>query len=180
MSQQIDFLPKLTPRVIGKYSDHPWLDFEEPQVNLLQGMRGSGKGVAVDNIVEKLYNEGFNIWHIWGARSYENLYYIVNKNCREKYYNLKIIVNALHEKTFVSLKHRCEQKGLRNKEFEKYLDIAIQSGLVRKDNQDKYSVTEKGHAFHTNKFLHCNCHKSYQIVLIIPNSILRIPRSDCD
>jgi len=90
----LDFIPRLTPLEIGKFSVEPWLNFEEPTVVLCQGMRGSGKGVVVDTIVERLYSQGFNIWHLWGARSLENLYYVVNKNCKERYAKLKIIVDA--------------------------------------------------------------------------------------
>ena len=166
----LDFIPKLTPLEIGKFSDEPWLSFEEPTVVLCQGMRGSGKGVVVDSIVEKLYNQGFNIWHLWGARSLENLYYVVNKNCKEKYAKLKTIIDAFFEQNFLSLKTRCACKGLRGKELEKYIQTAIDIGLI-KNVGSKYKVTEDGIKLHLNKFLHCKCHKTYPVLWIVPDYI---------
>lgn len=80
-----DFIPQFKPRLPGKLANQPWLSTKEPQVILVQGMRGAGKGVTVDNIAEKLYTEGFLILHIWAARSFENLYWAICKNCNIKY-----------------------------------------------------------------------------------------------
>jgi len=74
---ETEFIPSFNQAVPEKLSKSGWLSSEEPQVLLFQGMRGSGKGVAVDNVAEKLFNEGLTILHIWGARSLENLFWCI-------------------------------------------------------------------------------------------------------
>ncbi len=166
-----DFVPQFTTKEVGNFADKPWLDLDDPQVILVQGMRGAGKGVTIDNIVQRMYDEGFNIWHLWGARSLENLYYIVNKNCKEKYHNLKVIVDAFYEQNFLKLGQRCECKGLRREEFDGYLDLAIQSGLVKNVSEKSYKLTDKGHDLHFNKLLHCNCFKTIPVSWMVPNYV---------
>jgi len=41
-----DFVPQFTTKEVGNFADKPWLDLDEPQVILVQGMRGAGKGVT--------------------------------------------------------------------------------------------------------------------------------------
>ena len=89
-----DFIPQFRHKIPKKFTEEKWLRTDEPQVILFQGMRGSGKGVAVDKTAEELYKEGVNIWHIWGARSFENLYWAINKNCGEHYSKLRTILQA--------------------------------------------------------------------------------------
>jgi len=132
----------------------------------------------LDNIVQNMYDEGFNIWHLWGARSLENLYYIINKNCKEKYHNLKIIVDSFYENTFLKLNQICECKGLRKKDFEGWLDLAIQSGLVLKVERG-YRLSDKGSDLHHNKLLHCNCYKTIPVSWMVPNYI-RIDEESLD
>lgn len=91
-----DFIPKFKQRKPEKFATKDWLDFEEPQIIFYQGMRGSGKSAMVNKTVERLYKEGFLILHVWGARSLENLYYAINKNCKTHYNKLKIIVDAFY------------------------------------------------------------------------------------
>jgi len=74
-----------SPKKPLKLGDGPWLDGRIPQVILFQGMRRSGKGYAVDCVAERLYNVGILILHIWGARSFENLYWAINKNCKARW-----------------------------------------------------------------------------------------------
>ncbi len=63
---EIEFIPLFRSKKPQKFMDDGWLKTNEPQVILFQGMRGSGKGVAVDRTAEELYKQGINIWHIWG------------------------------------------------------------------------------------------------------------------
>lgn len=72
-----------------KLADEPLLNFNEPQIIFITGMRGSGKGVSVDAQAEELYKQGINIWHLWGARSFENLYWVINKKLWCKTCNIK-------------------------------------------------------------------------------------------
>ncbi|MGQ0791481.1 MAG: hypothetical protein ACT4NJ_04555, partial [Nitrosopumilaceae archaeon] len=106
-----------SPKKPLKLGDGPWLDSNIPQVILFQGMRRSGKGYAVDWVAEELYKSGILILHIWGARSFENLYWAINKDCKARWVE--------------------------------ELKIHPERG------QD----------------LHCNCHKAYPIVWIVPDYI---------
>lgn len=103
-----DFIPQFKPRLPGKLANQPWLSTKEPQVILVQGMRGAGKGVTVDNIAEKLYKEGFLILHIWAARSFENLYWAICKNCKEKYDQWKKEYNTNYRKENPNFKDKTE------------------------------------------------------------------------
>jgi len=80
-----DFEPHFIDKHSKKLADDPWLDYEDPEIILVQGMRNSGKSVTTEYIAEKYYEKGFNIWHLWGARSFENLYWAINKNCKQNY-----------------------------------------------------------------------------------------------
>ena len=50
------FNAKTKTNQVQKLTSGDWIDSEEPQVLLYQGMRSSGKGVAVDYSAERLYN----------------------------------------------------------------------------------------------------------------------------
>lgn len=80
-----DFEPYFIDKHSKKLTEGDWMNYEEPQVILVQGQRGSGKSVVTEYLAEKYYEKGFNIWHLWGARSFENLYWAVNKNCKKNY-----------------------------------------------------------------------------------------------
>jgi len=125
-----DFAPSFVPRKPKKFTDEPWLSFDEPQVILWQGMRSSGKGVAVDNTAEQLYKAGINIWHLWGARSFENLYWAVNKNCIDHYKKMKIITDAFYQKEIHGLENYCLQNGLKKEEYERYLKIMQEEKMI--------------------------------------------------
>jgi len=49
-----DFIPQFRHKIPKKFTEEKWLRTDEPQVILFQGMRGSGKGVAVDKTAEEL------------------------------------------------------------------------------------------------------------------------------
>ncbi len=167
-----DFVPQFKPRIPGKLNSKDWLDFEEPQIHLFQGMRGSGKGGMVDSTAEKLYKQGILILHLWGARSFENLYWCINKNCRDKYAKMKIIVDSFFMKNHQGkLKSRCASKNLYGKTFEKFLEIVLEQKLVQKTPDGKYQLTKLGLDFHNNKLLHCNCHNAYPISWIVPDYV---------
>lgn len=148
--------------------DDGWLKTNEPQVILFQGMRGAGKGVAVDKTAEELYKEGINIWHIWGARSFENLYWAVNKDCKEKYDKMKLILKAFENK--IPLKKWAEQNRMFEKEFAYYIEIIKNNKLISVAGEH-VKLEELGKDFLKGDVLHCNCHKSYPIVWIVPDYI---------
>src|SRR3990167_4383615 len=108
-----DFTPSFRDTKPQKFMDEGWLRTDEPQVILFQGMRGAGKGVAVDRTAEELYNEGITVLHLWGARSFENLYWAINKNCKQHYDKMKIIADAFFdEDNCGALSNKCAAKGL--------------------------------------------------------------------
>ena len=167
-----EFIPQFRENTPQKLSSKPWLSSTEPQVILFQGMRGGGKGVAVDYTTEKLYHAGINIWHIWGARSFENLYWCINKNCRDHYSKMEIIADSFFEKNHVGgITSRCASKGLVGDEFRKYFDLMLQQKLVEKTGDTQVQITSLGIQLHKRELLHCNCSKAYPIVWIVPDYI---------
>jgi len=58
-------------------------------------MRAERKGVVVDIIAKELHKQGLNIWHIWEARSFENLFWAINKDCKKKYVVLRTILSGV-------------------------------------------------------------------------------------
>lgn len=167
-----EFIPQFRENTPQKLSSKPWLSSTEPQVILFQGMRGGGKGVAVDYTTEKLYHQGINIWHIWGARSFENLYWSINKNCRGHYSKMEIIADAFFEKNHCGgITSRCASKGLIGGEYQKYLSLMIEQKLVEKVDETHIQLTELGIKLHNRELLHCNCSKAYPIVWIVPDYI---------
>ncbi len=166
-----DFVPSFVPRKPKKFTDEAWLSFDEPQVILWQGMRSSGKGVAVDNTAEQLYKAGINIWHLWGARSFENLYWAVNKNCLDHYKKMKIITDVFYQKEIHGLENYCLQNGLKKEEIERYLKIMQDEKMIQRTENKKWALILNGMKLHDNELLHCKCHKAYPIVWIVPEYI---------
>lgn len=62
-----------------------WINPNKPQVILCQGMRGAGKSVLDEMAAEQLYLQGWTILDLLAARNAENLFWCINKNCKEKY-----------------------------------------------------------------------------------------------
>ncbi|MBL7002270.1 MAG: hypothetical protein ISR80_05915 [Nitrosopumilus sp.] len=165
MSTTETFSAKSKTNVVKKLSSSKWLDFEEPQVILYQGMRNSGKGVAVDATAEKLYNEGLLILHLWGARSFENLYWAINKNCGEHFDKMKSVLNYYFDRKIQPTKIP---------EHDKYQGILEDSKFIKfymKGNQKVVEATEKGISLFQGNELHCKCSKAYPIVWLVPDYI---------
>lgn len=164
-----DFIPQFRTKIPKKFSEEKWLNPNEPQVILFQGMRGAGKGVAVDKTAEDLYKEGVNIWHIWGARSFENLYWAINKNCKEKYAKIKLILEGFVEGT--SLKSWARQNNLTDEEFYHYIEIMREQKITSDLGNGSERIEEFGKQILFDEVLHCKCHKAYPISWIIPEYI---------
>jgi len=172
--QKLDFIPRFRPRKPKRFSEEAWLNFDEPQVILFQGMRGSGKGVSVERTAEELYKEGFSIWHLWSARSFENLYWIQNQNCREKYQKIKCIADSFFDgDESESLVEKSLATGIikSKDEFNKYLEIMIQEDMIKRINDKQLRLINDGLALAKNELLHCKCHKAYPILWIVPDYI---------
>jgi len=157
------FSAKSKSSLVKKLASDNWIDSEEPQVILFQGMRNSGKGVAVDVTAEKLYNEGLLILHIWGARSFENLYWAINKDCGKHFSKMKLVVEYIFKKN--------NPHKIKIAEFDEYKQILKDSGFIKNLPDKKIQLTEKGISFLNGKELHCNCHKAYPIVWLVPDYI---------
>lgn len=65
--------------------DVPWMSAKQVRLHFFWGDRGAAKTTSMEQTAELYYNEGLNIWHLWGARSFENLFWAINMNCREKW-----------------------------------------------------------------------------------------------
>jgi hypothetical protein len=152
-----------------------WIDTEEPQVVLYQGMRGSGKGVAVDQTAEKFYNAGMTVLHIWGARSYENLYWMINKNCGIFYSKLKMIVDGFVESAIsdgkLSISQVCQNKGISELDYEEAKELAVKHELIIPTGENKFRISKIGLKFARNELLHCKCHKATPVILVVPHYI---------
>ncbi len=177
---EVEFIPFFNQATPSKLSSKPWLNSEEPQVLLFQGMRGSGKGVSVDQSAEWLYKQGLTILHIWGARSLENLFWAVNLNCKEKYEKLlnkpKFIISQFFEKNKEgNLKQRCLGNNFNPftniEDYENELEKSIEMEFIRKNKNGRYTITNDGIDLHNENLLHCKCHKAYPILLIVPEYI---------
>lgn len=169
----IDFSPSFRDRKPKKLSTTDWLDYDEPQVILFQGGRGGGKGVSVETTAERLYNKGFNIWHIWSARSFENLFWAINKNCREKYSKMKIIVDAFlinDNRTLVQIcidSNRFESDD----EFKEYFDFMVNHDIIKINDDGTGELLDDGIKLANDEYLHCKCSKAYPILWFVPDYI---------
>lgn len=63
----------------------PWKNSKQVRCHFFIGPRGSGKSTAMEETAEDYYNQGLSIWHLWAARSFENLFWCINQNCRDTY-----------------------------------------------------------------------------------------------
>lgn len=188
----IDFVPSLTTKKPVNLSKKDWIDTDEPQVVLLQGMRKSGKGVGVDSIAETYRKEGITILHIWGARSFENLYWMINKNCGVHHEKLKIIVKGMLESYYskivlidniqgkklekpihvkLGLREICMKYGLSDSEYDDYLELAVKRDLMINVSDNIFKLTKLGLQYANNELLHCKCSKAYPIILTVPHYI---------
>lgn len=169
---QTDFEPRFKERVLVKFNSKDWLDLEEPQILFFQGMRGSGKSALVSTTSERMKNAGFLVIHIWASKSMENMYWIINKECKINYSKLRIIVNAFYDNAHQgNHRARCASKGLFGDEYKQFFQTAIDSDLIEKSINDKFRITEKGIKLHKNELLHCNCSRTHCIMLAVPDYV---------
>ena len=74
--------------------DLPFRNFRTPIASIRIGMKRSGKGVSMDKEVFKYWEKYFTCIWLHSAGGFENLYTIVNKNCRSKFNTLKEIIDV--------------------------------------------------------------------------------------
>ena len=173
MSYDESFHANLIDRKPKKLASDDWLDKKEPQIILFQGMRNSGKGVSVESKAEELYNEGFNVWHLWSARSFENLFWSINMDCKIRFSKMKTIAESFLNKDEFKISQRCMNTGKFESldEFWKYFDLMVRDGLIKQNDQGQSKLMEDGMKLAYNEVLHCRCHKAYPVLWFTPNYI---------
>ena len=154
-----------------KLADEPLLNYDEPQIIFFTGMRGSGKGVAVDANAEELYKQGINIWHLWGARSFENLYWAINKNCGVKHKISKQVIEKFFEIRKKHILISSLDVGITGVELKKHLQSMELDGLIKILDNDEIRILEKSDDFRSGNLLYCKCKNAYPITWIIPDYI---------
>lgn len=173
VSEVVDFSPSFRGRKPKKLSTDDWLDFKEPQVILFQGGRGGGKGVSVERTAERLYNQGFSIWHIWSARSFENLSWMINRDCKSKYAKMKCIADSFLLDDDNTIVDRCmnTKKFESLKEFKQYFDLMVNSGMIQTYDDGSAELVGDGEKLVNNELLYCKCSKSYPVLWFVPDYI---------
>ena len=154
-----------------KLADDPLLNFNEPQIIFITGMRGSGKGVSVDSLAEKLYKQGINIWHLWGARSFENLYWAINKKCGVKHVISKKILNKFFDLNKNHYPINTLDIEITGDELQKHLQRMELDGLIRMLDNGEIKILEKSDDFLNGDLLYCKCNNAYCITWMIPDYI---------
>ncbi|MBL7001996.1 MAG: hypothetical protein ISR80_04490 [Nitrosopumilus sp.] len=148
------------------------LNYEEPQIIFYTGMRGSGKGVAVDKSAEDLYREGINIWHLWGARSFENLYWAINKNCGAKHDNFKKVIMCFFDRKQRELNIDSVDIGLNPDELKQcLLDMELEKLIKILTGDNQIRILDKAGDFVNGELLYCKCKRAYPITWMVPEYI---------
>ena len=86
-----------SPQLPQKLSATPWFDVNIPFSMMILGMTRAGKGVMMDWAIQQMYDAGIQIIHLFSALGFENLFYIVNKNCRDRW---KVELDIHQEKKY--------------------------------------------------------------------------------
>lgn len=144
-------------------------DLSEPLIVLHQGARKGGKGVSVFGKAVRLKKKGVLIEHVWSARSNENLYWMINKNCRDKYKKMKIILNGFKER-IESLKKWSLDNGLTEKEYDFYIDILVEEKMIRRKDKSM-RITSLGLDLIEGRLLHCECHNRHKVLWVVPDYV---------
>jgi len=161
-----NFTPSTKSKQIKVSKTGDWFDFEEPLIISIVGMRSGGKSGMSDYMLQKYYDQHFTILHLYSARSLENLYPIVNKNCGHHFDKIKQLIKNKFEKDYTKRPFR-----LLPNEEETYTKIAIDGGFIKKTPDDRIVITQKGADLVNNKLLHCSCRKALPVLLCVPDYI---------
>ena len=79
--QNAVFVPTVKSRENKYKTKGEWLEFDSPVITSVCAMRGGGKTGISDYMMQRYYDKQFTVLHLFSARSLENLYPIINKNC---------------------------------------------------------------------------------------------------
>ncbi len=161
-----NFVPVAKTKAIKKpTSNDEWLDFEEPLVVPANGKRGGGKGGIMDYMAQRYYDEHFTVLHIWSARSFENLYWCINKNCDLHFRKIKqLLKNKFYKDEFRPYR-------LPPNEEEKYINLAERGSFIKTKNGKITKLTKEGYQLVTNQMIHCRCRKAIPILWVVPEYI---------
>lgn len=142
-----------------------WLDFEEPTIAPVMGMRGGGKGGLMDYMAQRYYDEYFTILHIWSARSLENLYWCINKNCALHFRKIKQLIEnkCLLDYSKRPLRLLPNEEELYTKLAERGRFIKIKDGRIR--------ATQKGADLINGNLVYCRCDKATPILWVMPDYV---------
>ena len=75
------FTPNTKKRKPQTNNKGDWMEYKHPVIVSISAMRGGGKGGISDEILQRYYDRHFLVAHLFSARSLENIYPIINKNC---------------------------------------------------------------------------------------------------
>src|SRR3990167_5321625 len=154
------------------HTNRPFIDLNTPYAQLTVGEKRSGKGVVNDKILKVLFNAFFTCVSLHSAGGYENLYPIINKNCRQKYDNVAKILKLFTDNQ-VEVLTRNVIKDLtffEEKALEKILGLMQISKLIKQE-QNTAIITSLGYDFLNGKLLHCKCFQPLPVTWMLPNYI---------
>lgn len=166
VTQDSTFVPSTKSKQVKSPKTGDWLDFEEPLIISTIGMRGGGKTGISDYMLQRYYDQHFTILHLFSARSLENLYPIVNKNCGHHFEKIKHLI-----KNKFSTDYRKRPCRLRPNEEEYYIKLAERGEFIRKVEDGRFALTQNGADLVNNNLLHCDCRKALPILLLVPDYI---------
>lgn len=159
------FSPNTKKRKPQTNNKGDWVEYKHPVIVSISAMRGGGKGGISDYLQQKYYDKYFTILHIFSARSLENIYPVINKNCG---YHFDKIRQLMKNKFQTDYKKRpCR---LIPSEEEHYIKEAERAGFIKKSD-NRIRMTQDGVDFLNGELLHCNCSRALPVLLMIPDYI---------
>ena len=164
--QNAVFVPTVKSRENKSKTKGEWLEFDSPVITSVCAMRGGGKTGISDYMMQRYYDKQFTVLHLFSARSLENLYPIINKNCGLHFDKMKQFMQNKFQSDY--RKRPCR---LRPSEEEYYAKQVERVDFVKRVDSG-FKLTKAGADFLNNKQLHCKCSKSIPILLMIPSYII--------
>ena len=152
------------------------LNPNRPQVLLVQGMRGGGKGVTVDMICQQFHNKGLMVVHCWGARDYENYFYAINRDCKHKWDNAKSVLSLLikFEDKMVPIDGVVAhfKDDISREECEEVINQMIDKRwVISEPESGKIQIDPSGIMIVKDEPLHCNCNSGIDITIGLPDYV---------
>lgn len=153
--------------------DTPFRNLNTPMASVRIGMKRSGKGVSMDKEVAIAYENYLTCIWLHSAGGFENLYTIVNKDCRTKYTNIKSILKLFPVNQTKSLSRQFinESIPLNSKVIEQYLGIMKNSDFLYYD-ENIVEIKPRGYKMLNGEYLHCDCRGRLDTLWIHPDYII--------